>query len=429
MLSKASRFALIVILSAFVAAVLVDPEDYIQHLKLLLLVLALALWVVRVACGIIHPGGFKIWAAILLFAVVLPGTASIIGILGDTLSIDEPLFQILKSGIVILLIPVVSSEGVDLTKHIIGWSFIIAVFILAAPVLLSFAPSLLFSVAYGLVLAQDLTITLRDIFGLGIGTFFYASTPVLLFPIAYYLRNLLDRRKTVISCILVVIFLAAVLCSGSRATIIGALLVVAALVFKKVKTKYGLGVSFSILIIMLAFSVGYFANYFRSDEVSNAIKLGHIRSYIVEFDDHPTYLLWGQGTDTVFYDQSWQNKVLITELSYFDMIRWFGLPVTAVMLIALFYPAFALARRADAMSYLAIPYVAYLYGGATNPVLICWLGLMVVSATWGLVLMHRVRQTPTLELNFSRDAAKATAFGAGVLRPTSRLHNQSPPHE
>jgi hypothetical protein len=183
-----------------------------------------------------------------------------------------------------------------------------------------------------------------------------------------------------------VIFLAALFFAGSRGVALSAFGVVAALVCLKLKTKFGPGVVLFTLLIIPVITGGYFATFFDPENLSNAAKLGHIHSYAVEFDDHPSYLLWGQGTDTEFYSEGFQRKLNETELTYLDMIRWFGIPVTALMLIALLYPAFRLARQANGMSYLVVPYVAYLLGAATNPLLICSFGALIVSAVWGAVL-------------------------------------------
>jgi hypothetical protein len=395
MLSKASRFVLIALLSAFVAAVLLDPEDYIRHLHLFLLTLVVAVWAVRVACRLVSPGGLKMWAAILLFAVVLPGMAAIIGLLGHSYTTDELRYQIQKYLIVVLLIPVISSEGIDLTKHIFRWSFFIAVIPIALVVAIIFVPSFFFVVfSFTFEKGAMLVRPTHDTIAQGTQSFYYQTVNVAVFPIAYYLRNLLNGPKKIVNCMLVLLFVMAVLGSGSRAAVLGAFMVVAALIYQKLKTKYGFGTAFAALLILVILSGAYFVGFFRPDESSNAAKLGHIRSYMEEFETHPTYLLWGQGTDTVFYDQTWQDKVPLTELTYIDMIRWFGMPVSALMFAALLFPAVALLRRRTADSYLAVPYAVYLWESATNPLLICWAGLLVVSAIWGLVLMQTGRQSP-----------------------------------
>lgn len=393
MLFKTSKLVLIVSLSAFVATALLDPTDQMLHLKMPLFILVLSAWAVRVVCGMVHVGNLKIWAVILLFAFILPGVASIIGLLGDTLPGGNPSFALLKGFVVILLIPVVASEEIDLTKHIIRWSFAVAVFTIALAVL-SFVAPILFSLVYEFVSNdENVMFGSRNSLGLGIGTFYYKTVAILLFPIAYYFQNLLDRPKKLISCTLMLIFLAAVLCSDSRAVAVGAFIVVTVLLFQKLKTKFGLNIALSVLLIIIVLPAGYFVSFFHSNESSNAAKLGHVHSYVEEFSDHPSYLLWGQGADTEFYSEGFGMKTAQTELSYMELIRQFGIPVTMIILIGLLYPAYRLASRPSSLSYLATPYVVYLWEAFSNPLLVGSTGLLVVSAIWGVVLMHRVKQT------------------------------------
>jgi hypothetical protein len=392
MLFKTSKLVLIVSLSAFVAVALIDPSDQMLHLKMPLFILSFGLWTARLVCGMVYTGNLKIWAVILLFAFVFPGVASVIALLGDTLPGDNTDFALLKSCFVILLIPIVASEGIYLTKHIVGWSFAVAAFTIVLAVL-SFVAPLLFSLLCDIASTkEDVMFGSRNSLGLGIGTFYYKTVAVLLFPIAYYLQNLLNRPKKLISCTLMMIFLAAVLCSDSRAVTFGALIVVAALLFEKAKTTFGLSVALSTLFIVVVLPAGYVASFFNPSEASNTAKIGHTQSYAVLFDDHPTYLVWGQGADTEFYSQGYGDKTNKTELSYIEIVRQFGIPVTALILIALFYPVLALASRASSASYLAIPYVAYLFEAGTNPLLLGSTGLLIVSAVWGVVLMHKVEK-------------------------------------
>lgn len=393
MLFRISKFVLIAALSSFVAVVLLDPSDEILHLKVPLLILTLCTWVARVVCGMVSPGSAKIWAAILLFALIFPGIATIIGLLGHTLPIGDPKFQLMKSFAGILLIPLSCSERKDISIYIIRWSFVIATFTLALFVLASSAPLLFAAVAVFTLEKGNAMLGSHSSIGLGIGSVYYKTISVIVFPVAYHLRNLLYRPHKIISLALLIIFLAAVLCSGSRGTLIGIFFVIVALVCQKLKKKFGSKLALAAFLIMLALPAGYFVSFFHPDESSNAAKIGHIRSYAIEFNEHPTYLLWGQGADTEFYTQGFQTKTALTELTYLDLIRWFGLPVAALILIAVFFPIFALTRQENASSYLAVPYFAYLWEAATNPLLVCSAGALVVTAIWGTVLTHSVKHT------------------------------------
>jgi len=142
------------------------------------------------------------------------------------------------------------------------------------------------------------------------------------------------------------------------------------------------------MLIVLYISAGYFMSFFHSSESSNAAKLDHIHSYEIEFTRHPTYLLWGQGADTQFYSEGFQDKTTLTELTYIEMVRWFGFPVAVLLLFIICFPAALLMIRGDETSFMVGPFWAYLLESASNPLLICSTGLLIVSALWACVLMQ-----------------------------------------
>ena len=394
MLTTLLKSALTVVVIAFAGVVLLDPGDKILHLKLPLLILALCIWAIRVVCGMVNPGSLKVVAGVLLFALILPAAASLIALLGDTLPVGEPLqFQLIKEFSVLLIIPVVVSERIDLTALILRWSIVIAIFTLLLAGLSLVEPSL-FAIVRGIAVETDNAfIRSRAELGLGIGSFYYKTVSVLVFPIAYHLRKMLNGSGKLASAMFTLMFVAAILCSDSRAAVIGVFIVVAFFVTQKLKIAFGWPPALFALLVMVVLPAGYFAAFFHPEELSNATKIGHIHSYARLFNDHPTYLLWGQGADTEFYTQGFEAKTTLTELTYLDLIRWFGIPVAALILGAVVYPIFALAQRANASSYLVVPYIAYLWEAASNPLLICSFGALVVSAMWGRTLLFEAEES------------------------------------
>jgi hypothetical protein len=385
-LQKASQLALVCAVSAFVAVALLDPADKIFHLKVPLFALAFCIWVIRVAWGVVAPGTPKMWAVLLFFAFVLPVTATVVGLLGHALPDGEPSFGVVKSSAMILLIPVVLTERIDLTKHIVGWSLSTALLTLGMVAIKFVFPVAFYALFDFTIEKGNAYISPRNMLGLGIGGFYYATIAVVVFPIAYWFRNLLYRPRKRISFFFVAIFLAAMLCSDSRATALAGYIVVAGLLFQRIRARAGMIPAAALLLIVVAVPAGLFMSFFRFDNDSNNIKLGHGVSYAVLFEDSPEYLLWGQGADTEFYSQGTQSKMSSTELSYLELVRQFGVPASALILFALFYPIVGLARLTDAKAYFAIPYSLYLFEAATNPLLVSSTGLLVVSAAWAMIL-------------------------------------------
>lgn len=395
MFATSSKSALRIAVVIFAGVVLLDPGDNLLHLKLPFLLLTLFIWAVRVICGATSPRSPTMCACILLFALILPAIASLISLFGDTLPVGEPLrLQLIKEFSVLLIIPVIVSEDIDLVVPILRWSVIIAALTLLLAGLSVVAPAL-FAVARGIAVASGSAIFQeRSELGLGIGGFYYKTASLLVFPIAYHLHNLLNGPGKLKSAFLTLMFTAAVLCTDSRAIAIGVFLILVYFVTKKLKTSLGWTPALLALVLMVALPAGYFATFFQRDELSNAAKLGHFRSYAALFNDHPTYLLWGQGADTEFYTEGFQDKTTLTELTYLDLIRWFGVPVSLLIMGAVIYPIFTIAKRGNAStSYLVVAYVAYLWEAVSNPLLVCSFGALVVSAMWQATMRNSVERS------------------------------------
>ena len=267
MLNKYSKTVLVVTLSAFVAVVLLDPGDQILHMKLPLFILAIVVWVIRIAFRAANPGCLKMWAAIMLFAFIMPCIASIIGMLDGTLPLNEPrYFQIVKSSSMLLLIPLLASEKFDISKHIVNWSLFIAIMTLALAVLSIVAPLPFLMIGNYILDHENAFISSSGRLGLGIGSIYYKSVSLLLFPISYYFRNLLYYPNKFKSFVLAGIFLASVMCTDNRAMVLGAFSIIAFLVFQKIKKQFGLVPALSILLLMIAIPGGYFATFFNLDD-------------------------------------------------------------------------------------------------------------------------------------------------------------------
>jgi hypothetical protein len=124
------------------------------------------------------------------------------------------------------------------------------------------------------------------------------------------------------------------------------------------------------------------------------VKLGHVASYVSEFDRHPAYLIWGEGADTEFYSAGFQQRTTITEVTYLELIRNFGIPVSMILLAALLWPLSMLLRadaRAAGLSYLAVPYVAFVFMAGSNPLLLSTTGMLLVVSIWGVALSIKTR--------------------------------------
>jgi len=184
--------------------------------------------------------------------------------------------------------------------------------------------------------------------------------------------------------LLALIVTCAFLVSGTRASMLLPFSLLGISIFNTVsqgrRAKYFIypllvliGCAFLFLIFLLVTEKG---------EASNAIKFGHLPSYWQLFNDHPEYLLIGQGPATSFYTEGFHEMTLQTEWTYLELLRNYGL-LSLPILGVFAYPLVRLYRyRHDPFTQgVFFTYVVYLLIAGTNPLLLSSTGmLMILSA-------------------------------------------------
>jgi hypothetical protein len=122
-------------------------------------------------------------------------------------------------------------------------------------------------------------------------------------------------------------------------------------------------------------------------ELSNSTKLVFLTDYAAIFSD-PVALLFGQGLGS-YYNWSASGRPGVvggeyyytTELTYFELLRNFGVFGAATMLVLLLYPvAHAFLVNANPRPRaLAVAFLAFLGMSATNPLLFSSIGMLMLS--------------------------------------------------
>jgi hypothetical protein len=97
-------------------------------------------------------------------------------------------------------------------------------------------------------------------------------------------------------------------------------------------------------------------------------------------------LLFGDGLASTYYTVGFQIRAAQTEITLLDMIRYFGLPLTALLYAALLFPSLR-QRSIDRRKLKAIViFAVYLLMSLTNPILFNSFGLMIVVWYWTRML-------------------------------------------
>lgn len=164
--------------------------------------------------------------------------------------------------------------------------------------------------------------------------------------------------------------------SGTRANMIGAIslfLYTLYIHLEKRKKKYMLFLMLVVGIILLPKIIEILLNsFFSADEKSMNIKTGHLKSYIDLFLENPSIFLFGSGTGALFYSVGSNALRSITELTYFESIRVFGI----ILCIPL--GCFLLLPLVKLTGLLRMSYLMYLFIMGTNPLLYSSTGMTAI---------------------------------------------------
>jgi hypothetical protein len=377
-----SRRLLLLTIVLLVLVALLDPADEILHLKVPAFVAVILVWLWRrgLTGGTVS---LRLWVLISAFAIALPVASTVVGTLSlNAHSGDAPL-ALFKSFLFLLLVPVIVSEDIDVVALLIQLGIIVALLTLAM-VAIKFFSSGIFLILYQFTIDKKnaLISESRNSFGIGLGQFYYKTSPLMVFPFAYYSRRLIEfGAGRWLALLLTLLYSFAFLCSGTRANVFVALLIFGVLALARLRRTLGWHAAVAVAALgILVTSATVLPRAFDAQEVSNSIKLGHIRSYEEEFNTRWPALLWGEGANSGFYSEGFQDWTTVSELTYVEMIRLFGIPVTIVLTGGLIWIGYLLVVQGDRA--LAIAYFAYLAISASNPLLVSSTGLLAVCAVW-----------------------------------------------
>lgn len=218
------------------------------------------------------------------------------------------------------------------------------------------------------------------------------SLSLVLFSLFFALFNKPRRRFGVLlSSVLVV---CAFLMSGSRNTMLLPFFLFGLNIFLVVRHKRFAKYFLYPLIALgvLAFLTLVFLLATEGGESSNDVKFGHLVSYGVLFSNHPEYLLFGQGLGASFYSEGFRGMTMLTEWTYIEMLRKYGLVGAACIMTFVLYPFRVLLPRIqrDEVLGFSIAYLAYLLISGTNPLLLGSTGMLVLLMVYSYI--HRLEE-------------------------------------
>lgn len=229
----------------------------------------------------------------------------------------------------------------------------------------------------------------REYAGVHFPTMYYVTSPLLVFCLAYYLEKASIRadRRTVY---LIVISVVALFLSGTRNNILISLLIPAYYALFSARGRVVLALAIPAIILVAA---SVLRSMFDPQDVSNAAKIAYLADYSAILTV-PINFLIGQGLGARFFATGLGEIVSITELSYFEMVRTYGVIIGIVFFLYLTYPLILLARTRDPKYYMTVGFAAYLVESYSNPYLLSSNGMLVLGLVTAFAFQRKWLHLP-----------------------------------
>jgi len=363
-----------------------DPADQVTHLKVPLFV---SLWIIFIIDMLVSkermaPIADSLLIYILVFAVVLPLTSILWYFLrgGHPASYDG--FQYFKSYLFLTLAAVLVIKKIDAIRPLSIVLTFLSVITVVSTILTYNDPGLIQVLGVIGDASGTFAIGERSYADLSYFLVYFQTAPLLVLSLAYFTyRSVTSKsRARYLNIALLLVNLVAMLSSGTRNDMILGLLtpLLVLLWYSSKNRKLAL---FAVLLVGVAIVGSYGSEIiqamFDPENESNAIKLTHLRDYGVLFSD-PKTLLFGQGLGSSFYSSGFGTETSITELTYLEYIRNFGLVFATIYYVLLLYPLAILRdQKYRKDHYLIVAYVSYLIICVSNPLLISSSGMLVLA--------------------------------------------------
>jgi hypothetical protein len=364
--------------------VMVDPTNLIFHVKYVLFGLLLIMWVLgNFSKKLILPR--YLWFILLFISFFMPFYELSVGLINSAIhNIPVGNMVYFNSFFFFVIILVTVSEKMNLTAVFNYSSLSIVVMTLGLFLVLIFNTRL-FSDMYRYFVTDKHVVVyaLRDYGKITLLMIFYKTSPLLVFPLSYYLYQLLivgQKKKVFINILLLLLVSLTLYFSGTRANMLSLILIILFYIgfylYRRSKVWFVWAVALGVLVALFMLP-SITAIFLNKQETSNAVKFGYLASYSGYFDHHLLSLLLGQGVGGMFYASGLHRFIDVSELTYLELIRVWGVPVSLMFIGILTLPLLA-ELRTKKITHLFIAYLAYLFISGTNPLLLSSTGMLVL---------------------------------------------------
>ena len=370
-------------ITVFMFATIFDPADVLLGLKVPLFVLC---FVVGGLICVIRPRQIFLPRPLLVYTlmfVFIPLFSIFVYYLRNGTDPYEG-FVMLKAYLFIFLAILLVVMGVDVTKYLSNILVLMAVCIIFLFVFLLVFPEY-FALTNAIGMETQVFYPGKRSYD-GVTTFqraYFACSQMLVVPISYYFFRFRESsNQNLLSLSFLVISIVALFLAGSRNAMFTAVLLPVSLyvIFSR-KTILSMSIVLCLIIVLLAIFSVQISSFLDPTEYSNSAKISYLSDYVNIYSDL-NYLFFGQGLGAYHHFSIFSKPWFITELTYFEVIRNFGLFLGVTMLLMLVYPvykSFRLGMNAGLQKHIAVGYSFYLLMGFSNPTLFSSMGILILS--------------------------------------------------
>ncbi|MGE0676313.1 hypothetical protein [Pseudolabrys sp.] len=406
----------------------IDPADRLLHAKVPLFLITVVLFLALYGRAAIQRAWESKWIVwyVLLFAGI-PATSILLAHF-HLPTVQSDGMSMLKGYLLIALFPILAfSERNEYRNFSYVMIFIAFLIYLIFAAMIAF-PNIAESMYW---FGRDNGMFYLDVRSYGPGMemlqIYYATSPLILVSIAY-LSYIFSQSSGALRLSLlfggIVIVTESMFIAGTRANMFGAILLLLALACT-LRRKIAHAVFAVVLVIQLLFGgiilnsiqpvfslqknfrISQNSNQFNSlsamldrSEKSNAIKLAYLNDYKRIFSNWET-LLWGRGLGTYEFWTARNRYFPLSELTYLEIIRNFGIFGAFMMFGLLAYPflwGFILNQNVQLRS-LSVAYAIYLIACAINPNLFSSMGVTLLSICLAnIYIRDRQKRGPQADL-------------------------------
>lgn len=393
--TKRSSVLLMVFIVLLILDIVIDPSNLIFKAKYFLFVITLLLWIFQIIRKEIRLPKELVFL-VLFISFFMPLYALSVGLLNNFLKNTDPsVIVYFSSFFFFTLTLVIVNRKIDLTKPFNFASLFIVLITIGFYGVMLINPLLFGNLYQYFVIDKQVAIyALRNFGGYPVLQMFYKTSPLLVFPLSYYLYQILIRgnvkllflKLTILLSIIVTLFL-----SGTRANIVSLVLIIlfylSYYVYKKSRIVFVILTGLYTLLAIYGLSI-IGGILFNATEISNLVKFGHYISYIEHFSDHIGQFIFGNGLGSSFYSYGINRITNVTELTYLELIRIWGMPISIIFLLVLLTPVLY-EIKAKQFSHLFIAYIAYLFIAGTNPLLLSSTGMIVLVYVFSNIMLRK----------------------------------------